>query len=139
MIVRCLRFPNCALTTNTPGYPPVCTTAGCPGMAIGGAGPQQYAPPKPEFSPGMNFRDMQKSAGIDEVLGSARDSHLTEIAIVGYEQNGDLSVFASNPNSDAAIGIFVRACIFLALRQQLNEQETEWTAAETPPEQTASS
>ena len=74
-----------------------------------------------DFKPGMNWQDLQKSAGIDEVLGSARDAELVEVAIVGRKANGDVVLFASHPNLDAVSGLLMRGVTWAALRLQLDE------------------
>lgn len=76
--------------------------------------------------PGATFRAKPAEATAPEdALKGALNAGLLDVAIVGRTISGDITVFGSQPDSDAAIGLLTRGITFLAGAQQIAPDEDE--------------
>jgi hypothetical protein len=69
--------------------------------------------------PGVARPDLVEKTGIDEILASVRDAGLKDVAIVGRGLNGEVSVWASQTDADAVIGLLMRGVIWLGSGTQV--------------------
>lgn len=68
--------------------------------------------------PGVARTDLCEAASIGEVLKSAADSGLKDIAIVGRALNGEIVVWGNQPDADNVVGLLMRGATWLASTEQ---------------------
>lgn len=76
--------------------------------------------------PGATFRaEPAKATAPEDALTGALNAGLLDVAIVGRTISGEITVFGSQPDSDAVIGLLTRGISFLANAQQIDLDEDE--------------
>lgn len=69
--------------------------------------------------PGVARSDLSQSAAVDELLKSAADAGLKDIAIVGRCLSGEIAVWGSQPDADQVVGLLMRGANWLASMEQV--------------------
>lgn len=73
--------------------------------------------------PGVLRADLIDAADPKNVLAAAMELPLKDVIVVGRNINGDLEVFASQPDADQSIGLLMRGVNFLANSEQIDEPD----------------
>lgn len=76
-----------------------------------------------EVLPGVNRPDLAPRTSAQDALQSAMGEALIDVAIVGRDVSGQVRVWGSQPDADAAIGLMMRGASFLASAQQVHMDE----------------